>query len=90
MPVNLSDWLGANPWSLWVIVAALCLGAELITPSKRVVGWGAVGAGCAALVALILPDLWPLHLVTAGVVSGALVLLASDTSVTARSRVTPR
>lgn len=84
MPVNLSDWLGANPWSLWLIVAAVCLAAELMTPSRRVIGWGAVGAGCAALIAVILPDVWPLQLVAAGLVSGALVLLARDTSVTPR------
>lgn len=84
MPVNLSDWLGANPWSLWMIAAGLCLAAELMTPSRRIVGWGAVGAACAALIAVVLPDMWPLQIAAAALVTGTLVLLARDTSVSAQ------
>lgn len=89
MPVNLSDWLGDNPATLWAAVALLCLAAELITPSRRMIVWGAVGAVFAGLIALVLPDLWPLQLVAAILVSGALMVVARDLSVDADHPATP-
>ncbi|MGJ3507190.1 NfeD family protein [Enemella sp. A6] len=80
MDVHLSDWLGANPWTLWVAAGLCCLIAEVITPSRRVIGWGMVGAICAAMVAWVLPTLWPLQVIAAVVVTTALIIYARDTS----------
>ena len=90
MDVHLSDWLGANPWTLWVAVELICLIAELITPSRRVIGWGVVGALCGGLIAWILPTLWPLQVVAAVLVTAALIIYARDTTVVQAAPTPPR
>jgi len=75
MPMNLTDWLGDNPWALWLTLAVL-LGVAEILSMDFVLIMIAIGAVAAAVVAALLPsELWWLQiLVAAGVSIGMLVL----------------
>lgn len=75
---NLTDWLGDNPWALWLTVAVL-LGVAEIASLDFVLIMIAVGALTAAGVAVLAPDLWWLQILVASGVSVGLLLLARPT-----------
>ncbi|HEY9294230.1 MAG TPA: NfeD family protein [Microlunatus sp.] len=76
MPMmNLTDWLGDNPWALWLSLAVLLGVAEIVSLDLVLIMIG-VGALGGALVAVIAPGMWWLQILTAVVISvGMLVVL---------------
>lgn len=75
MSLNLTDWLGNNPWALWLTVALL-LGIAEILSLDLVLIMLAVGALAGAGVSLIAPGAWWLQiLVAAGASVGMLAVL---------------
>lgn len=78
MPMNLTDWLGDNPWALWLTLAVL-LGVAEVLSMDFVLIMIAIGAVAGAVVGAIVPGLWPLQIVAAAGVSVALLALARPT-----------
>lgn len=76
--MNLTDWLGENPWALWLTLAVL-LGVAEIVSLDLVLIMIAVGALVAAGVAALAPDLWWLQILVAAAVSVGMVALARPT-----------
>lgn len=76
--INLTDWLGDNPWALWLSLAVLLGVAEIISLDLVLImiAAGAVGG---AVVALIAPALWPLQILVAVVVSVGMLFLLRPT-----------
>lgn len=75
---NLTDWLGDNPWALWLSLAVL-LGVAEILSLDLVLIMIAIGAAAGALTALAVPDLWWLQILVAAGVSVGMLLLARPT-----------
>ncbi|GAB3929845.1 hypothetical protein GCM10011575_28110 [Microlunatus endophyticus] len=79
MPMNLTDWLGNNPWALWLTLAVL-LGVAEILSMDFVLIMIAIGAVAGAVVGAIFPaELWWLQILAAGGVSVAMLVLARPT-----------
>jgi membrane protein implicated in regulation of membrane protease activity len=76
--MNLTDWLGENPWALWLTLAVL-LGVAEIVSLDLVLIMIAVGALTAAGVAALAPDLWWLQILVASAVSVGMMALARPT-----------
>lgn len=75
MSINLTDWLGDNPWALWLTVALL-LGIAEVLSLDLVLIMLAAGALAGAGVSLIAPGMWWLQiLVAAGASVGMLAIL---------------
>ncbi|WP_091531838.1 NfeD family protein [Microlunatus soli] len=76
--INLTDWLGDNPWALWLSLAALLGVAEIISLDLVLImiAAGAVGG---AVTALIAPGLWGLQIVVAVAVSVGMLFLLRPT-----------
>lgn len=76
--INLTDWLGDNPWALWLSLAALLGVAEIISLDLVLImiATGAVGG---AVVALIAPPLWWLQILVAVAVSVGMLFLLRPT-----------
>lgn len=73
--MNFTDWLGDNPWALWLTLAVL-LGVAEVLSLDLVLIMLAAGALAGMGVALIAPELWWLQiLVASGVSVGMLALL---------------
>ncbi|QDP98891.1 NfeD family protein [Microlunatus elymi] len=73
--MNLTDWLGDNPWALWLTLAVL-LGIAEILSLDLVLIMIAAGALGGALVAVFAPGLWWLQIAVAvGISVGMLVAL---------------
>ena len=73
--MNLTDWLGDNPWALWLTLTIL-LGVAEVLSLDLVLIMLAVGALAGMVTALIAPDLWWLQiLVAAGTSVATLALL---------------
>ncbi|OYO04215.1 hypothetical protein CGZ97_12725 [Enemella evansiae] len=51
---NLTDWLGAHPWSWWLTLVLLCLAVELLE-RRWYAAACAMGAGVAAVIAWVAP-----------------------------------
>ena len=75
---NLTDWLGDNPWALWLTLAVL-LGVAEIVSLDLVLIMIAIGAAAGALISLVAPDLWWLQTLVAAGVSVGMLLLARPT-----------
>jgi membrane protein implicated in regulation of membrane protease activity len=75
---NLTDWLGDNPWALWLSLAVL-LGVAEIVSLDLVLIMIAIGAVAGALVSLVAPELWWLQTLVAAGVSVGMLLLARPT-----------
>jgi membrane protein implicated in regulation of membrane protease activity len=78
MPMNLTDWLGDNPWALWLTLAVL-LGVAEILSLDFVLIMIAVGAVAGAVVGAIVPELWFLQILVAAGVSVGMLLVARPT-----------
>ena len=87
MGPNFTDWLGNNPWALWLTLAVLLGVAEMLTLDLILI---MVGVGClaAAGVALVAPTLWPLQIIVAVAVS-VLTLLVLRPTLLAKVRNAP-
>jgi membrane protein implicated in regulation of membrane protease activity len=73
--INLTDWLGDNPWAIWLTLTVLLAVAEVLSLDLVLIML-AVGAAAGMLTALIAPGLWWLQiLVAAGVSVATLALL---------------
>ncbi len=75
---NLTDWLGDNPWALWLTLAVVLGVAEIISLDLVLI-MIAIGAAAGALMALVTPGLWWLQIVVAAGVSVGMLLLARPT-----------
>lgn len=75
---NLTDWLGDNPWALWLTLAVLLAVAEIVSLDLVLI-MIAVGAAVGALVALAAPSVWWLQIVVAAAVSVSMLLLMRPT-----------
>jgi membrane protein implicated in regulation of membrane protease activity len=75
---NLTDWLGDNPWALWLTLAVLLGVAEIISLDLVLI-MVAIGALAAAGVAVFAPDLWWLQTLIAVGVSVGMLILARPT-----------
>lgn len=72
---NLTDWLGENPWALWLVLSVL-LGVAEILSLNLVLIMIAVGTLAGAGVGAIAPGMWWLQILVAIAVSiGMLALL---------------
>lgn len=72
---NFTDWLGDNPWALWLALSVL-LGVAEILSLNLVLIMVAVGALAGAGVGAIAPGMWWLQILVAVAVSiGTLMLL---------------
>ncbi|WP_195909139.1 NfeD family protein [Microlunatus sp. Gsoil 973] len=78
MPMNLTDWLGDNPWALWLTLAVL-LGVAEILSLDFVLIMIAVGAVAGAVVGAIFPELWWLQILVAAGVSVGMLAVARPT-----------
>jgi len=78
MPMNLTDWLGANPWALWLTLAVLLGVAETLSMDFVLI-MIAVGAVAGAVLGAIEPSMWYFQILAAGVVSVGLLALARPT-----------
>lgn len=78
MPMNLTDWLGHNPWALWLALAVL-LGVAEILSMDFVLIMIAIGALAGSVVGAIFPPLWWLQIVAAAAVSVGMLVLARPT-----------
>jgi len=78
MPMNLTDWLGQNPWALWLTLAVL-LGVAEVLSMDFVLIMIAIGAVAGAVIAAIIPGLWPLQILIAAGVSVGMLMLARPT-----------
>lgn len=87
MGPNLTDWLGNNPWALWLTLAAL-LGIAEVLSLDLVLIMVATGCLAAAGVAVIAPGMWPLQILVAAIVS-VLTLLVLRPTLLARVRNMP-
>lgn len=76
--INLTDWLGDNPWALWLSLAVLLGVAEIISLDLVLImiATGAVGG---ALVSLIAPGLWWLQILVAVAISVGMLFLLRPT-----------
>lgn len=75
MSLNLTDWLGNNPWALWLTVTLL-LGIAEVLSLDLVLIMLAGGALAGAGVSVIAPGLWWLQILVAAVASlGMLAIL---------------
>jgi membrane protein implicated in regulation of membrane protease activity len=78
MPMNLTDWLGDNPWALWLTLAVL-LGVAEILSMDFVLIMIAIGAVAGAVLGALVPPLWWLQILAAGGVTVGLLMLARPT-----------
>lgn len=76
--MNFTDWLGDNPWALWLTLAVL-LGVAEVLSLDLVLIMLAAGALAGVGVALLAPDLWWLQIVVASAVSVATLALLRPT-----------
>ena len=76
--MNLTDWLGDNPWALWLTLAVLLAVAEVLSLDLVLIMLAA-GALAGMGVALIAPDLWWLQILVASGVSIATLALLRPT-----------
>ena len=76
--MNLTDWLGDNPWALWLTLAVLLAVAEILSLDLVLIML-AVGALAGMGVALIAPGLWWLQILVACGVSVATLALLRPT-----------
>lgn len=74
MDKNLNDWLGAHPWSWWLVLVLLCLAVELLE-RRRYAAACALGAGVAAVIAWAAPASFALQAVF-GAVAALVAVLA--------------
>ena len=73
MEVNLSDWLGANAWAIWLSLALLLAIAEILSLDLFLLML-AIGALAGAGVAVLAPGLWWLQILVAVGVSVAMLV----------------
>ena len=78
MDVNLLDWLGDNPWAIWLTLTVLLAVAEVLSLDLVLIML-AVGALAGMGVALVAPDLWWLQILVASGVSVAMLALLRPT-----------
>lgn len=78
MPMNLTDWLGDNPWALWLTLAVL-LGIAEILSMDFVLIMIAIGALAGAVLGAVVPALWWLQILAAAAVSVGLLAAARPT-----------
>ncbi len=78
MEVNLTDWLGDNPWAIWLTLTVLLAVAEVLSLDLVLIML-AVGALAGTGVALIAPGLWWLQIAVAIGVSVATLALLRPT-----------
>ena len=76
--VNMTDWLGDNPWAIWLTLTVLLAVAEVLSLDLVLIML-AVGALAGAGVAVIAPDLWWLQILVATGVSVATLALLRPT-----------
>jgi membrane protein implicated in regulation of membrane protease activity len=76
--LNLTDWLGDNPWALWLTLAVL-LGVAEILSMDFVLIMIAVGAVAGAVVGAIVPSLWWVQILVAAGVSVGMLFVARPT-----------
>ncbi len=76
--MNLTDWLGDNPWAIWLTLAIL-LGVAEVLSLDLVLIMLAVGALAGTGVALIAPGLWWLQILVACAVSVLMLALLRPT-----------
>ena len=74
MDVNLTDWLGDNPWAIWLTLTVLLAVAEVLSLDLVLIML-AVGALAGMGVSLVAPDLWWLQILVATGVSVATLAL---------------
>lgn len=78
MSMNLTDWLGDNPWALWLTLAVL-LGVAEILSMDFVLIMIAIGAVAGMVVGAIVPELWWLQILIAAGVSVGMLAVARPT-----------
>ncbi len=76
--MNLTDWLGDNPWAIWLTLTILLAVAEVLSLDLVLIML-AVGALAGTGVALVAPDLWWLQILVATGVSVATLALLRPT-----------